>query len=142
MRNSIARRLWWLVQQALREVVHLRFVWVVGLAAMVMIAGVVVLREFNFGAEEERFFRDYAEATLALWGTVVAIMLNVSLVQGGVERGSLVMTFMRGVRRHEWLLSRWLAGGPSSATCSARGSGMTVSRRHCWPGPPSTCGPC
>jgi ABC-type transport system involved in multi-copper enzyme maturation permease subunit len=104
-----------LVQQALREVVHLRFVWVAGLATLVMIVGVVVLREFNFGAEEGRFFRDYAEATLVLWGTVVAIMLNISMVQGGVERGSLVMTFMRGVRRHEWLLSRWLAVGVALA---------------------------
>ncbi len=115
MKIAAARRMWWLVQQALREVAHLRFAWVAGLTALVMIAGVVVLREFNFGAEEERFLRDYAEATLALWGTVIAIMLNVSMVQGGVERGSLVMTFMRGVRRHEWLLSRWLAVGVALA---------------------------
>ena len=74
-----------------------------------------VLREFNFGAEEERFLRDYAEATLALWGTVIAIILNASMVQGGVERGALVMTFIRGVRRHEWLFSRWLAVGVALA---------------------------
>ena len=110
-----ARRMWWLVQQALREAVQLRFPWIVGLAAGVMIAGVSVLREFNFGAEEGRFLRDYAEATLALWGAVVAIGLNLALVQGGVERGALVMMFMRGARRHEWLLSRWLAVGVALA---------------------------
>lgn len=109
MNLTVVSRMWWLVQQALREVVQLRFVWIVGMAALVMIAGVSVLRDFNFGTEEGRFLSNYAEATLALWGAVIAIMLNVAMVQGGMERGALVMTFMRGVRRHEWLLSRWLA---------------------------------
>jgi len=76
---------------------------------------VTVLREFNFGTDEGRFLRDYAEATLALWGTVIAIVLNVAMVQGGMERGSLAWTFVRGVRRHEWLLSRWLAVGVALA---------------------------
>lgn len=115
MKFPAIRRMWWLVQQALREVRHLRFVWIVALAALVMIAGVAVLREFNFGTEEGRFLRDYAEATLALWGTVVAIVLNATLVQGGVERGVWVMAFVRGVRRSEWLLSRWLAVGVALA---------------------------
>lgn len=115
MNFPATRRMWCLVQQALREVRHLRFAWIVGLAALVMMAGVAVLREFNFGAEEERFLRDYAEATLALWGTVIAIVLNATLVQGGVERGAWVMAFVRGVRRHEWLLSRWLAVGVALA---------------------------
>ena len=134
MNIPAARRMWWLVQQALREVVQLRFAWIVGLTALVMMAGVTVLREFNFGAEEGRFLRDYAEATLGLWGTVIAIMLNVALVQGGMERGSLVLTFIRGVRRHELLLSRWLAVGVALAwltllgylmrDCSWAGTGM------------------
>lgn len=115
MNLASIRRMWWLVQQALREVMHLRLAWIIGLAALVMIAGVAVLREFNFGAEEPRFFRDYAEATLALWGTVIAIILNVVMVQGGVDRGALVMTFVRGVPRHEWLFSRWLAVGVALA---------------------------
>ena len=109
MKFAAGSRMWWLVQQALREVVHLRFVWLVAGIAAVMIAGVSVLREFNFGTEEGRFLRDYVEATLALWGTVIAVILNVTLVQGGVERGSLVLNLVRGVRRHEWLLSRWVA---------------------------------
>ena len=109
MNFPVMRRMWWLVQQALREVVHLRFVWVAGLTGLVMIVGVSVLREFNFGTEEGRFMRDYVEATLALGGTVIAVILNVTMVQGGMERGALVMTLIRGVQRHEWLLSRWLA---------------------------------
>ena len=109
MNFPAARRMWWLVQQALREVVHLRFVWIAGLATLVMIVGVSVLREFNFGAEEARFVRDYSEATLSFWGTVVAVTLIVSMILGGAERGSLVLTLVRGVRRHEWLLSRWVA---------------------------------
>ncbi len=115
MKFPAIRRMWWLVQQALREVMHLRFVWIAGLTALVMIAGVAVLREFNFGAEEKRFLCDYAEATLALWGTVTAIVLNVSVVQGGVERGAWVMAFVRGVRRPEWLISRGLAVGVALA---------------------------
>ncbi|GEM_PF-2061324 len=109
MKFPATRRMWWLIQQALREVVHLRFVWIMGFIALVMIAGVSVLREFNFGTEEGRFLRNYVEATLALWGTVIAVILNVAMVQGGVERGALVLTLVRGVQRHEWLLSRWVA---------------------------------
>ena len=115
MTLSASRRMWWLVQQGLREIVQLRFAWIAGLTTVVMLTGASLLREFNFGAEEGRFLRDYAEATLALWGTVVALMLNLALVQGGVARGSLVMTFMRGVRRHEWLISRWVSVGVALA---------------------------
>ena len=115
MNFPATRRMWWLVQQALREIMHLRFAWIVGLATLAMIAGVAVLREFNFGAEEKRFLCDYAEATLAVWGAVIAIVLKISVVQGGVARGGLVMAFIRGVRRPEWLLSRWLAVGVALA---------------------------
>lgn len=115
MKFFAARRMWWLVQQALREVVHLRFVWIVVFVALAMIGGASVLREFNFGTEEGRFFRDYVEATLALWGTVIAVILSVALVQGGVERGALVLTLVRGVQRYEWLLSRWVAVGVALA---------------------------
>jgi len=115
MNLTALKRMWWLVQQALREIVHLRFAWMMVLTALVMLAGVSVLKEFNFGAEEQRFLRDYAEATTALWGTVTAIILNVSMIQGGVERGAWVLAFIRGAQRHEWLLSRWLAVGVALA---------------------------
>lgn len=127
------RRMWWLVQQALREVAQLRFAWLLGGTALLMIAGASVLREFNFGAEERRFLRDFVEATLALWGTVMAILLNVEMVQGGVEQGSLVMTFMRGVRRHEWLLSRWAAVGVALAWLTVLGY-LTLGGLLAWHG--------
>jgi len=133
MNFPVARRMWWLLQQALREVVQQRFAWILGCTALVMIAGASVLREFNFGAEEGRFLRDFVEATLALWGTVMAIMLNVAMVQGGVELGSLVMTFMRGVRRHEWLLSRWVAVGVALAWLTVLGY-LTLGGLLAWHG--------
>lgn len=115
MTFAVTRRWWWLGQQALREVVHLRIAWLLGAIVLVMIAGVSVLREFNFGTEEKRFLCDYAEASLALWGTVVAIVLTLALIQGETARGSLVLTSVRGVRRHEWLVARWLAVGVTLA---------------------------
>lgn len=115
MSLSVAPRMWWMIQHALREVIHLRFAWMMSLTTLVLIAGVSVLRDFNFGAGEARFLCDYTEATLALWGGMIAIILNLTMVQGGMDRGTWAMSFMRGARRHEWLLSRWVAVGVALA---------------------------
>jgi len=37
MTLSASRRMWWLVQQGLREIVQLRFAWIAGLTTVVMI---------------------------------------------------------------------------------------------------------
>jgi hypothetical protein len=102
-------RWWWLTQQALDEARHLRLAWIMLIAALALVAGASVLREFNFGAEESRFVRDFAEGALALFGTVLAIALSAVLVQGGLANDGVGFVLVRGVRRHEWLLSRWLA---------------------------------
>ena len=68
---------WWLIQQALGEAWHLRAGRVIVFAALVVAAGASVLREFNFGAEEPRFLCDFAEGTIALFGTVLAIATGV-----------------------------------------------------------------
>jgi ABC-type transport system involved in multi-copper enzyme maturation permease subunit len=105
----ILNRWWWLTQQALEEVRYLRLVWVLLIAALTLAAGASMLREFNFGAEESRFIRDFAEGSLALFGVVLAIALSAVLVQAGLANDGLAFVLVRGVPRHEWLLSRWLA---------------------------------
>jgi len=100
-----ARRVWLLAQLALGEAVHLRLAWVLACAALALVAGISVLREFNFGLEEARFFEDVTEGTLMLFGTAQAILLVVTLVHGGLERGRAGLLFTRGVRRPEWLVA-------------------------------------
>jgi ABC-type transport system involved in multi-copper enzyme maturation permease subunit len=108
MRRGFSRW-WWLTQQALAEARHLKLVWIMLIATLALVAGASMLREFNFGAEEPRFIRDFAEGALALFGTVLAIALSAVLVQGGLATDGIGFVLVRGVRRHEWLLSRWLA---------------------------------
>ncbi len=107
--TRVFNRWWWLTQQALDEARHLRLVWVILIAAFTLAAGASTLREFNFGAEESRFIRDFAEGTLVLFGTILVIVLSTVLVQGGLAHDGVGFVLVRGVPRHEWLLSRWLA---------------------------------
>jgi ABC-type transport system involved in multi-copper enzyme maturation permease subunit len=103
------RRIWLLGLQALREAVHLRLAWLLVLAALVFGAGVSALADFNFGLEEARFFGDLTEGILMFFGTAQAILLAVTLVQGGLQRGAPGLLFTRGVRRSEWLVACLLA---------------------------------
>ncbi len=109
MKPASAQRLWLLTQHALREAAHLRLAWGVALAILVLVAGASVLDEFNFGVERARFFADFAEATLALFGAALAIVMVGALFYGAVENRTLGPLFVRGVRRPEWLLSLLLA---------------------------------
>lgn len=102
-------RVWWLVQLALAEAAHLRLAWVLGVAGLAVVAGASVLREFNFGIEEARFLQDLDAGALTVFGIAQAILLTVTLVNGGVERGRPGLLLSHGVRRSEWLVAALLA---------------------------------
>jgi ABC-type transport system involved in multi-copper enzyme maturation permease subunit len=112
------RRVCLLTRHALSEAAHLRLAWMLVLAALALVAGASVLREFNFGQEEARFFQDLTQGTLMLFGTAQAILLTVTLVLGGLERGLPGLLFTRGVRRAEWLVACLLATWVSLAWLS------------------------
>lgn len=109
MKNRSIHAMQWTGRQALREMARQRLPWYLAGVGLAMVLGTGLLRELNFGKAEQRFLRDFAEAVLVLGGTVLALLLPVGLLQGEMARSSLVLTTVRGVRRGEWLLGRWLA---------------------------------
>lgn len=98
-----ARQFWQLVQWQLAEALHQRAPWLAGAAAVALVLSIGVLREFNFGAAEARFFVSIGQLTLLLAGTVTVALLGPALVGGGVTQRTAHVLFARGVRRADWV---------------------------------------
>lgn len=107
--NARGRQFWHLVQWQLAEARHQRVVGVLAAVAVLGVAMASVLRSFNFGAAEPRFFAQVARA--GLWGTgvMIAALVGPALVQGGVKAGSAAALFARGVSRWAWVAATIVA---------------------------------
>ncbi len=104
-----ARQFWHLVQWQLAEALHQRVLWLVAAAAVGLVLSVGVLREFNFGAAEARFFVSVGQVTLALGGAVVVALLGPALVAGGLMQRTAQLLLARGVRRSGWVVANLAA---------------------------------
>jgi ABC-type transport system involved in multi-copper enzyme maturation permease subunit len=104
-----ARQFWHLVQWQLAEATHQRVLWLVAAAAVALVLSVGVLREFNFGAAEARFFVSVGQVTFALGGAVVVALVGPALVAGGLAQRTAHLLLARGVRRSAWVLANLAA---------------------------------
>ena len=104
-----ARQFWHLVQWQLAEALHQRVWWLVAAAAVGLVLSVGVLREFNFGAAEARFFVSVGQVTLGFGGAVLTALLGPTLLTGGLAQRTAHVLFARGVRRSDWVLANFAA---------------------------------
>jgi ABC-type transport system involved in multi-copper enzyme maturation permease subunit len=110
-----ARRFWHLVQLQLAAAMHERVAWLLAGPAVALAASGAVLRSFNFGAAEPRFFTNLAHTGLLLAGVALAAVLAPTLLAGGGSRRTAAQLFTRRVTRGEWVLANfavlWLVLG-------------------------------
>jgi ABC-type transport system involved in multi-copper enzyme maturation permease subunit len=106
-----ARVGWQLVQLQLAELLRQRVAWF--LAAMVLSLVLLLgeLREFDFGAEEARFFVSVTQ--VALWGAgvLLAALLGPGAVAQTIERRTLAVLIARRVGRGTWVIATLTALG-------------------------------
>lgn len=105
---------------AVREALHLRILPLFLLVALLPVAAIGWLREFNFGTTEWKFIIDFGHGALGAGGLVLAILATVQLTLGDLERGSVQMLLTRALTPTEFLVGKlvgllalllWFAGG-------------------------------
>lgn len=115
--TASGQRCWQLTQFLLTQALHHRIAWVLGAAALAVVAGAGALRGFNFGTEESRFFTQLARLSLLLSGTVVAALVGPALFGEGLATRTIPTLLTHGARRSEvvvgllfslWTLLGWL----------------------------------
>ncbi len=95
------RRTWRLWQWTLSQALHQRVAWALAAVAFGIVAGGSVLRVFNFGDEEPRFFLNLAQASLLGSGTLLAAVLGPLLFCEGLASRTTHLFLTRGARRGE-----------------------------------------
>lgn len=97
----------WIAWNTLVEAVRQRlFVFMVVLA-MLLVAGVRFLGEFNFGTSELKFIADFGFGALTLFGSVLAIVTTTQLFFSEIENRTALTLLAKPVRRSEFLLGKF-----------------------------------
>ena len=89
------------------EAVRQRFVSVLLVLSMGMIAGAQFLGEFNFGASELKFITDFGFGAITLFGTVLAIILSAQLFLAEIENRTALTVLAKPLLRSEFVLGKF-----------------------------------
>lgn len=92
---------------AVREALHLRIVTLFVVVALLPLAAVGWLREFNFGTAEWKFIVDFGHGALGAGGLVLAVLATVQLTFSDLENGSAPMLLTRALTPTEFLLGKY-----------------------------------
>lgn len=105
---------------AVREALHLRILPLFFALALLPVAAVGWLREFNFGTAESKFIIDFAHGALGAGGLMLAVLATVQLALGDLEGRTVQMLLTRVLTPAEFLagkltgllaLMTWFAAG-------------------------------
>jgi len=106
--GSAWSRVGWIARNTMREAVRQRvFVFVVVLA-VIMVAGALFLREFNFGASELKFLTDFGFGALTFFGSLLAVVVTAQLFYGEIENRTVQTILAKPVRRSEFIVGKYL----------------------------------
>ncbi len=103
-----------------REALHLRILPLFLVVALLPLASVGWLREFNFGTAEGKFIVDFGHGALGAGGLVLAVLAAVQLTLGDLEGRTVPMLLTRALTPAEFLygkligllaLMTWFAAG-------------------------------
>lgn len=103
---SALARLRLVALMSVREALHLRILPLFLLVALLPVAAIGWLREFNFGTTEWKFIIDFGHGALGAGGLVLAILATVHLTLGDLERGSVQMLLTRALTPTEFLVGK------------------------------------
>ena len=92
----------------LREALRQKLVAVLVLVAVGLVAGVQVLRDFNFGASELKFIADFGDGAIAGFGAALTIALTAQLFFSEIENRTALTLLAKPVWRTEFLLGKFL----------------------------------
>jgi len=106
---SALRSFWALTQLWLAVAVRLRVAWGLGVAAVALIGGGAVLREFHFGSAEVVFLIDYAATVFALSGSLLAALAGPALFFSGLQSRVTTIVLLHGGARSQLVLAQAVA---------------------------------
>ena len=97
------RRVRLIAAQTLAEALHLRLAWLLVLAGIMLVLMAQWLRDFNFGASELKFLRDFGLGAVGLMGTALAALAMAHLFFSDLMGATAGCVLTRPVRRWEYL---------------------------------------
>jgi len=92
----------------LREAARQKLAGLLVLTAAGLVAGVRMLRDFNFGASELKFIADFGDGTIAGFGAVLTVGLTAQLFFSEIESRTALTLLAKPVWRAEFLLGKFL----------------------------------
>jgi ABC-type transport system involved in multi-copper enzyme maturation permease subunit len=101
------QRTWAVAENTLREAVRDKLLYNLLLFAALMIASSIVLAKLHIGYDE-RIYRDVGLGAIALFGALIAVFVGVSLVHREIALATIYSMLAKPVRRHEFLLGKYL----------------------------------
>lgn len=103
------RQFWALTQFWLALALRLRVAWGLGGAALALIGGGAVLREFHFGSAERIFLIDYGATVLALSGSLLAALAGPALFFSGLQTRVTAIVLLHGGARGRIVVTQAIA---------------------------------
>ena len=81
--------------------------WILGLYGLIVLGGGVVLSPLAMG-EGFRVTRDLGLAAMSLVGVILLVLVGAGMVQKEVDRRTVLTVLAKPIRRHEFLLGKYL----------------------------------
>lgn len=91
-----------------RELVRQRYIQVVILLGVFLVAASLILADFSFGRERTTFMVDFGFATLSLFGSLLCVVSTAQILHSDFERETVLGLMARAVSRNEYILGRFL----------------------------------
>ena len=102
------RRIWFIARLTLTEAFRQRFLTVIVLLGIAMIAGARAMGTFDFGSSELKFTADLGFGAITFFGTILAVAMTAQLFFAELESRTALTLLARPVRRAEFIFGKFL----------------------------------
>jgi len=102
------RRVWFIARLTLTEAFRQRFLTVIVLLGIAMIAGARAMGTFDFGSSELKFTADLGFGAITFFGTILAVAMTSQLFFAELESRTALTLLARPVRRPEFIAGKYL----------------------------------
>jgi ABC-type transport system involved in multi-copper enzyme maturation permease subunit len=104
----VSHRIWFIARLTLTEAFRQRFLTVIVLLGIAMIAGARALGTFDFGSSELKFTADLGFGAITFFGTILAVAMTSQLFFAELECRTALTLLARPVRRAEFIFGKFL----------------------------------
>ena len=102
------RRLGLIALNTVREAVRQKVLNLLVLLALVVVLGAQFLRDFHFGSPELKFIADLGSGAMAVFGTVLAVVMTAQLFYSELQHRTAQTLLAKPVWRAEFILGKFL----------------------------------